>query len=41
MKIEALYFDECPNYRTFAEHLRELLTDAGIRAKTATHVWPR
>lgn len=30
MKIELLYFDDCPSWRTGLDHLRSALSDTGI-----------
>jgi hypothetical protein len=31
MRIELLYFDDCPNYQTLLPHLDELIAEAGLR----------
>lgn len=31
--LELLYFDGCPNHRSFLPHLRQLLADAGVNAE--------
>ena len=33
MKVEILYFDGCPSYRTAEKMLREVLTEQGIEAE--------
>lgn len=32
MKVELLYFDDCPSYQTAAKLLREALAEAGLSA---------
>jgi hypothetical protein len=31
MKVELLYFEDCPNYRPLLASLREILAEAGVR----------
>jgi hypothetical protein len=35
VEIELLYFDGCPHYRSFAEHLENLLKQRGIESPVA------
>jgi hypothetical protein len=30
MRVELLYFDDCPNYQTLLPHLRGLIAEAGL-----------
>lgn len=40
MRIEVLYFDDCPNHEQLLEHLPRLLEREGIDAEIALHRVP-